>query len=305
MKVSGFTIARNAVKFGYPIEESLRSLLPLVDELVVGVGDGEDSTWDVVTGIGDLKIKPFKSVWDMTKREGGVLLSEQTNIALARCSGDWAVYLQSDEVLHETEIDKVRRRLQEHLHRATEALSFLYIHFYGSYSTAQDNWCTWYRREVRAIKTGKGIVSVGDAAGFKLKEGSRLRRLIRADSGAHVYHYGWVRPPAVMVEKQQHVVRLYEAGANAAAIPEAARIDPARPYRMLGHIRIFNRPHPAVMRALVSAQDWPFEAGIEGQPARWRRYLAILVSCPRDSMRVFISRLLLTWNTSIPSPKLR
>jgi hypothetical protein len=305
VKVSGFTIARNAIKFGYPIAESLRSLLPLVDELVVGVGDGEDSTWDVVTGIRDPKIKPFRSVWDMNRREGGLLLSEQTNIALARCTGDWAMYLQSDEVLHETEIDTIRSRMQRHMDRATEALSFLYVHFYGSYSTVQDNWCSWYRREVRAVKTGRGIVSVGDAAGFKLHAGGTLRRLIRADSGAHVYHYGWARPPDVMAEKQQHVLRLYEAGPGAAAIPDSARIDPDRPYRMLGHLARFNGPHPAVMQPLVSVQDWVFDADIEGQPPRWRRYIAILVSCPRDSMRVLISRVLLAWNTYVASPKLR
>jgi hypothetical protein len=305
VKVSGFTIARNAVKFGYPIEASLRSLLPLVDELVIGVGDGDDTTWEVVTGIGDPKIKPFRSVWDMTKREGGALLAEQTNIALARCSGDWAVYLQSDEVLHETEIDRIRNRLHEHLDQATEALTFLYVHFYGSYSTVQDNWCTWYRREVRAVKTRRGIVSVGDAAGFKLNLANHLRRLIRADSGAHVYHYGWARPPAVMIEKQRNVLQLYEGGSGAAAIPEGARVDPARPYRMLGHLRRFAGSHPAVMETLVSIQDWSFESGIELQPPRWRRYLSILLSCPHDSMRVFISRLLLTWNTFIPSPKLR
>lgn len=305
MKVSGFTIARNAVKFGYPIEASLRSLLPLVDELVIGVGDGEDSTWETVARLADMKIKPFRSTWDMTKREGGALLAEQTNIALARCSGDWAMYLQSDEVLHETEIDRIRNRLQEHLHRVTEALSFLYVHFYGSYDTVQDNWCTWYRREVRAVKTSRGIVSVGDAAGFRLNDRGRLRRLIRADSGAHVFHYGWARPPAVMVEKQQNVLRLYEGGSGAAAIPEGARIDPVRPYRMLGHLRRFAGSHPAVMQDLVSAQDWSFDSGIERQPPRWRRYLGILVSCPRDSMRVFVSRLLLTWNTLIPTPKLR
>src|SRR5690348_12178968 len=98
MRVSGFTIARNAIKFGYPIKESITSLLPLVDELIVGVGDGDDETWDVVTAIGDPKIEPFRSTWDMSKREGGTLLAEQTNIALRRCSGHWAMYLQSDEV---------------------------------------------------------------------------------------------------------------------------------------------------------------------------------------------------------------
>jgi hypothetical protein len=279
--------------------------LPLVDELVVGVGDCEDSTWDVVTGLGDPKLKPFKSVWDMTKREGGMLLAEQTNIALARCSGDWAVYLQSDELLHESEIDTIRGRLRQHLHRSTEALSFLYMHFYGSYNTVQDNWSTWYRREVRAVKTGRGITSVGDAAGFKLRDGDRLRRLIRASSGAHVYHYGWVRSPAVMVEKQQAVLRLYEGDRKSAAIPEYARITASDPYKMLGHLRRFTGTHPELMRGAARAQTWTFADGIEHQPPRWLRYARILISRPRDSMRVFVSRLLLTWNSYIPKPKLR
>jgi hypothetical protein len=48
MKVSGFTILRQTVRLGYPFTESIRSLLPLVDELVVGVGDGDDGTWEAV-----------------------------------------------------------------------------------------------------------------------------------------------------------------------------------------------------------------------------------------------------------------
>jgi glycosyltransferase involved in cell wall biosynthesis len=305
MKVSGFTIARNAIKYGYPIEESMRSLLPLVDELVVGVGDSDDATWELVAGIGDPKIKPFRTVWDMTKREGGVILSEQTNLALAHCSGDWAVYLQTDEALHESEIGRIRDRLREHLDQKTEGLSFSYIHFYGSYSTVQDNWCRWYRREVRAVKIGKGIVSVGDAAGFKVKDGDRLRRLIRADSGAHVYHYGWARPPAVMVEKRQHVEGFYQGEGANGAVPEVERLVVAEPYRHLGDLVRFSGSHPAVMSDLVAAQDWTFSARIDEQAPRWVRYWRILRSCPRDSLRVFISRVLLAWNTYIHAPKLR
>lgn len=305
MRVSGFTICRNSVKLGYPLEESLRSLLPLVDELVVAVGDSEDSTWDVVTGIGDPRILPFRTVWDTATTEGGAVLADQTNLALARCSGDWAVYLQSDEVLHEVEIEKIRSRLLEHLDQATEALSFSYRHFYGSYSFVQDNWCTWYRREVRAVKTGKGIVSVGDAAGFRLRDGESLRRLIRADSGAHVHHYGWVRPPLVMVEKQQHAVSLYETEEGSGYVPAGARIDPERPYRQLGHLRRFTGSHPAVMRELIPARDWAFDPQIEKQPSRALRYLGILAACPRDSARVLTSRLLLFWNTHSRRPKLR
>lgn len=305
MKVSGFTIARNAIKYGYPVEESLRSLLPLVDELVVAVGDSEDATWDLVTDIDDPKIKPFRTVWDVTKHEGGLVLSEQTNLALARCSGDWAVYLQTDEVLSEEEIDLIRSRLRAHLDQATEGLSFSYVHFYGSYSTIQDDWCRWYRREVRAVKPRKGIVSVGDAAGFKVQSGARMRRLIRADSGAHVFHYGWARPPAVMAAKTQHIARFYQAEGAETDLVEAEKIEPTQAYSQLGHLRTFTGVHPATMASLVAAQDWTFDSGIEAQPPRWVRYASLVRSCPRDSLRIVVSRLLLMWNTHIKSPKLR
>ncbi|MHB8612743.1 MAG: glycosyltransferase family 2 protein [Candidatus Dormibacteraceae bacterium] len=304
MKVSGFTIARNAIRLGYPIEQSIRSLLPLVDELVVAVGDSDDGTSELVSGIGDPKIKAFPTTWDMTKRAGGVVLAEQTNLALARCTGDWAVYLQTDELLHEDEIDLIRGRLQRHLHSPVEGLSFSYLHFYGSYGTVQDNWCRWYWREVRAVKTGIGVVSIGDAAGFKIDIGGRRRRLIRADSGARVYHYGWSRPPAVMSEKRQHIQGFYQGEGHVAGAP-AEPMETENPYHHLGHLRRFNASHPALMAGLVAAQGWKFEPHIDAQAPQWLRYLRLLYQCPRDSARVAVSRMLLAWNSYIPAPKLR
>jgi hypothetical protein len=37
MRVSGFTFVRNAVRLDYPVVESIRSILPVVDEMVVNV----------------------------------------------------------------------------------------------------------------------------------------------------------------------------------------------------------------------------------------------------------------------------
>ena len=300
MKVTGFTICRNAIKYGYPLEQSVRSLLPLVDELVIGVGDSEDGTWELIQAIGDPKIRAFHSQWDMSKRGAGVLLSEQTNLALERCTGDWAVYLQADELLHEGDIGTIRAQLQKHLHRSTEGLSFKYLHFYGSYGVVQDNWCRWYRREVRAVKIGRGIVSVGDAAGFKLKQGTHLLRLIRADARATVYHYGWVRPPLVMVEKRQHIGRLYDSDQEATVVPPQSDA-----YEDLGHLRPFAASHPALMADLVLAHDWSFESEIDRQPPRLLRYGRLLAACPRSFARIVISRLLLAWNTCTPAPELR
>jgi hypothetical protein len=48
MKVCGFSIAYHALRFGYPIEASLRSMLPLADELILNIGEGDDDTWNLV-----------------------------------------------------------------------------------------------------------------------------------------------------------------------------------------------------------------------------------------------------------------
>jgi hypothetical protein len=44
---------------------------------------------------------------------------------------------------------------------------------------------------------------------------------------------------------------------------------------------------------------------METQAPRWLRYLRILRACPRDSARIFISRVILAWNSIVRAPKLR
>jgi chromosomal replication initiator protein len=66
---------------GYPIVESIKSLLPLVDEMIVGVGQSDDQTKAVIEGIGDPKLKLFDSIWNKSKTTGGLILSEKTKHA--------------------------------------------------------------------------------------------------------------------------------------------------------------------------------------------------------------------------------
>lgn len=277
MRLSGFTIARNAVRYGYPLEASLRSLLPLVDELVVAVGKSEDGTLDLVRGVGSPKIKVVETVWNPDARRGGEILSEQTNIALARCTGDWAVYLQADEVLHEDDLGLIEASCARHLRSPVEGLRFKYLHFYGSYSTLQGHWRKWYRSAVRAVKTGRGVRSVGDAYGFRI--GPAGRRLISLGCGARVFHYGWCRPPGVMAAKQANLDRLYhDDGSLKARAAQAAKVKAF--YADLGNLEPFRGSHPAVMNAVVSAQDWRFDDGIPAQAPGWLRHLGIAFLYP-------------------------
>ena len=278
MRLSGFTLARNAIKYGYPLEASLRSLLPLVDELVVAVGDSEDATWDLVHSLGSPKLKAFRTVWDPALRASGRVLSQQTNLALARISGDWGIYLQADEVLHEDDLPLIERACARHRRGPVEGLRFDYLHFYGSYQTLQAHWRKWYRSAVRAVKPAAGLRSVGDAYGFRVGDPARGsgqgRRLLSLGSGARVFHYGWCRPPVIMAAKQRNLDAFYhdDTWLKARQEEDARR---SAFYADRGHLEWFRGSHPAVMGPLVATQDWVFEHAIDQQAPWWLRQAEI------------------------------
>src|SRR3989338_9233521 len=99
MKISGFTITRNAIKFNYPVLESIRSILPICDEFIVNVGDSEDGRLELIKSLGGAKNRINQKVRGLA--QGPEVLSPQTNLARRECPGEWAFYLQSDEVIHE------------------------------------------------------------------------------------------------------------------------------------------------------------------------------------------------------------
>jgi len=101
MKVSGFTFVRNGNSLDYPFVPAICSLLPLCDEIIVNVPRSTDDTLAAVKAIGSPKIKIIETEWDDNARTGGLALSHHTNLALKQCTGDWCVYIQADEVLHE------------------------------------------------------------------------------------------------------------------------------------------------------------------------------------------------------------
>ena len=52
MFVSGFTFIRNAIKLDYPVKEAILSILPVVDEMVVAVGESDDDTRLLIESLG-------------------------------------------------------------------------------------------------------------------------------------------------------------------------------------------------------------------------------------------------------------
>jgi hypothetical protein len=270
MKVSGFTIIRNGIKYFYPFREAILSILPLCDELIVNVGDSEDNTYNAIKSIESNKIKIIRRTWDMTLREGGKLLSVETNAALNECTGDWGVYIQADEILHEKYIDTVKNAMQYSLNLdSVEGLRFRYRHFYGSYDYYQDNYRNWYIKEIRVIKLNRGIVSWGDAMNFKHKNGSSLKP---TDIDAEIYHYGWVRPPDTMMQKRLDFHKLYYTDEEMlqSFIPSLKLDD-------LGNLKKYNSTHPEVMKARIELCNWEFDAKLDQQHPDWIRKILIFL----------------------------
>ena len=57
MKITGLTIIRNAVINDYPVIESISSVLPVVDEMIVSVDTGDDNTLELIKSIQSEKLK--------------------------------------------------------------------------------------------------------------------------------------------------------------------------------------------------------------------------------------------------------
>jgi hypothetical protein len=259
VRVSGFTFVRDAVRLRYPIVPSIRSLLPLVDELVVNVGVSGDGTLDLVRAVGDPRLVVLESRWDEGLLERGRVLAQQTDLALARCTGDVCLYLQADEALHEDDHPALRAALLRLADDPrVEGLLFDYVHFYGSFHTVGVS-RRWYRREVRAIRRGIGVRSWRDAQGFRVRQGEgdddAGRKLRVVPSGARVFHYGWVRPPAAQAQKLAEFERLYHGdAARERRLAAGFEYDPGE------KVRPFRGTHPAPMRDWVAREDWPFQA---------------------------------------------
>lgn len=259
MKISGFTMVKNAGKLYYPFKESVLSVLPLVDEYVIALGDcdDDDNTQQMIDELDSPKIKVVHTTWDVKAYPKGSILAQQTDVAKSHCTGDWLFYLQADEVIHEKDLEKIRSRCYELLDDTrVEGLLFRYIHFWGDYQHAFTNNHAWYRNEIRIVRNRSDIHSWRDAQSFRViddfskekylaKEGTRKLNVARVD--ADVYHYGWVRPPKLMGKKITKFINCYR---------ETSEVISEIDYGPLGCIPLFMGSHPLVMAVRMRGFDW-------------------------------------------------
>ena len=240
MKVSGFTFIKNAEMLGYPFIESIQSVLPIVDEFVIAVGESDDNTLEIIKSIKDNKIRIIETQWNESMQDRGYVYAQQKMTAQFSCTGDWAFYLEGDEVLHEKDLNTIQNTMEKHLDNPeVEALYFDYYHFYGKPNQVG---IAGYKRAPRFIRNTIRNYSP-DGLFFVVMDKNKKGRYPKAvHAGCHIYHYGHVRKVERNNEKIKQVGK-YWGNEEPNTFSTYGNID-------LAEIRPFTGTHPKIV------QDW-------------------------------------------------
>jgi hypothetical protein len=256
MHVTGFSFIKNGLKYDFPFLEAIKSILPVVDKMVIAVGKSEDETRHAIEQIGSHKIVILDTEWDESLKEGGVVLAHETNKALAAITWptDWCFYIQGDEVFHEQYHQPLKdSMLKWKDDESVDGLLFDFVHFYGSYDYAGTS-SAWYRNEIRVVRPGKNIYSYQDAQGFRKNNDEKLH--VRKANAA-MYHYGWVRPPKNMQKKLANSGRFWRGDKWAKEYEEKSKAE--YDYDTSTVLKKFTGTHPAIMQPRIAASNWVFE----------------------------------------------
>ncbi len=260
-------MGKNAHKLYYPLRYAIESILPIVDEFVVALGDSDadDETRREIEKIKSDKIRIINTVWDIVKYPRGMEHAHQTDIAMKECSGDWLFYLQSDEVVHEKDLPLIKESCSKYLDdKEVEGLLFKYRHFWGDYAHIQDTHC-WYRKEIRIVRNKKDIHSWESAQSFRkipgfdsinYRQQENTYKLKVADIDAYIYHYGWVRPPSVMQNKIKAFSMNHKGRESVEKQIREKKYENIFDYGNLKKLTSFTDSHPAVLQPWMDRFDW-------------------------------------------------
>ncbi len=261
MNISGFTYVRNGFTYGYPFVASIRSLLPLVDELIVVVGDSNDGTREAIEQIGDARIEIVDSIWNLEMRQNGKIFAEQSNIGLRRIRGKWGIHLQVDEVLDESAPDRLRVYMEQADKRDDiEGLILPFLHFWGDFKHIRHTRRT-HAYEIRAFKNNGLVRSYKDSQGFRRYNseadyisGAMGHKLRVLQTDVPIFHYSYSRHPSLMKKKDNFFNRFWHNDEWIATHSSSSDFD----FNEVDRLQRYEGQHPALMQDIIAQQNWTF-----------------------------------------------
>jgi len=275
MHISGFTYVRNGFTFGYPFIESIQSLLPIVDELIVVVGDSNDGTREAIETLNEPKIRIIDSIWDEENRKNGKIFAQQSNLGIKAIKGDWAIHLQVDELFHEEGLQQILKCVHTADQRNDlDGLLFPFYHFWGDFGHIRNTRKT-HAFEIRAFRNTGKVFAYKDSQGFRIYpseqaflEGDSGKKLRVLNTAVPVFHYSYTRNPALMKAKTNFFHRFWHDNQWIESNTNDADFN----YNDVDKLEIFNKSHPHLMQKIIEAQDWDFNYKPQQSNMNWINY---------------------------------
>ena len=271
--LSGITFIKNGLKLGYPIKESIKSIEPLCDEIIINVGydnpnlTQDDGTYEYLRDhFPEKKFVFLKSWWDPELTSKGLILSQQTNIALEAAKGKYCQYIQGDEAIHESDLKTIEDDLKKlENHPSAKGLVYQYLHFYGNVNIIKQT-RNCYRREIRLFKN-ENVKSWLDAQGFRFQDDTKIPCLL---TPARIFHYGWARKEQIMATKVKAIDKLYHG-------QEFEK--PQFQYKGEWGLKAFEGGHPAIMDEWIETHQNNIDLNSLTKPSPLKHMKEFLSDC--------------------------
>lgn len=205
-KLAGFSYIYNGTKFDIPFVESIKSVIDIVDQFVLTECYSEDDTWERCLELQ----KEYPTKITLLRKEWVTHFTQISNLANwtathVREDIKFVFQLQSDEVVHEKDLEELKLLPERLLHENKTAARWKYIHFLGGPSITFP-FC--YSDLVRVIKRGENWQVIGDGVQFA-KEGSRIPEDEVINTGIEVFHYGKMKSPEKGFQKEVSFQNLF------------------------------------------------------------------------------------------------
>jgi hypothetical protein len=203
--LAGFSYIYNALKFDIPFAESIRSVIDVVDQFVLTECYSQDETWNLCMELKEKypdKIVLLRHPWVSHFTE----IADLANWTLAHIKSDirYVMELQSDEVIHERDLDELHRVPEVMERTDTEAARWNYNHFVASPEIV---FPFVYSSAVRIVDRQSSWRVVNDGVEFKPRNLTEEKVL---NTNITVYHYGKMKDPGKAWAKEWDFQNLFK-----------------------------------------------------------------------------------------------
>jgi SAM-dependent methyltransferase len=203
VRLSTYISTYNGLFYQSTLEATIRQSLLFSDEVVVVGSDHSTDGSNVM--LDDMAAEDSRiKVYLFSEKRCQETLAEKKTLALRKCTGDYCILQDDDEMIHERYAETIRRLPV--VFPDTTAFRFDVIHFYRSFTRHQVGE-GWYPRKIYMIKNLKQIThgKVNRDRDNFLLGGAPLDLVPHpqiVNAPVTVFHYGWCRHDAVMQMKK-------------------------------------------------------------------------------------------------------